>query len=310
MIVASTQMAAAGLIKDFFDDPVGTVVDETKKATDKTLDIAKDTFKGGADILKETTEAALSIPEATKDALFEGKPVDEAVQDIIDENKEAIHSVAGAPIILNQIENDVLVEVGKSAGTGVAKGLALLILPQQIANQLPQSLLDKAIKYTEGEDPKLKDVLAVPLDAALEQAHAYYADVAQPLPNGVKLLLKLGDHFTEAELNRAKFVVDHSGGSIAALINLLRTKIGDRKASNHAVAVDDIIVFSERPGGKSDLRFWAHEVQHTVQYTAKGGISGFANAYVGDYAALEADADAKADLVMKSAEEFLVALGQ
>jgi hypothetical protein len=67
-----------------------------------------------------------------------------------------------------------------------------------------------------------------------------------------------------------------------------------------AVVTDDIIVFSRVPGASSsDLWWWAHEVTHTVQYQRLGGIGAFANAYTKNGPALEKEADAKGDEMLR-----------
>ena len=80
-------------------------------------------------------------------------------------------------------------------------------------------------------------------------------------------------------------------GSLPAIINELQTNFGDARGGESAVTIGDLIAFSEIPN-PSEVDFWAHEMQHIVQYRELGGIDGFATAYTRDYQKLERDANA------------------
>jgi hypothetical protein len=56
-----------------------------------------------------------------------------------------------------------------------------------------------------------------------------------------------------------------------------------------AVTLDDVIVFQERRAALEDPTLWAHELKHVMQF-AEWGIDGFAERYLADYEAVEAEA--------------------
>jgi outer membrane protein assembly factor BamB len=52
----------------------------------------------------------------------------------------------------------------------------------------------------------------------------------------------------------------------------------------------------EPDGSKQAMHWWAHELQHIVQYN-KLGVDGFASEYIKNYKSLETEAEAKADSI-------------
>jgi hypothetical protein len=104
--------------------------------------------------------------------------------------------------------------------------------------------------------------------------------------------------FSKEILDRAQFVIDDNVGS-HGIIN----KFQEACADNHAVTADNIIVFAKPPSSK-DIWFWAHEMQHTVQYKNLG-IDGFAAKYTTDSDAMENEANQKADHAVDNYNEMI-----
>jgi hypothetical protein len=94
--------------------------------------------------------------------------------------------------------------------------------------------------------------------------------------------------FSKEIIDRAQFVIDDNVGSYG-IINRFQEACAD----NYAVTAGNIIVFAKPPSSK-DIWFWAHEMQHTVQYKNLG-IDGFAAKYTMDSSAMENEANQKGD---------------
>jgi hypothetical protein len=134
------------------------------------------------------------------------------------------------------------------------------------------------------------------LSIGARQAVALYQDRAKPIPPDIRFYLT--GVFSKEILHRAQFVIDDNVGS-HSIINNFHEACGD----NHAVTADNIIVFAKSPSSK-DLWFWAHEMQHTVQYKNLG-IDGFAAKYTTDSGAMESEANQKADQAVDNANEMI-----
>jgi hypothetical protein len=68
-----------------------------------------------------------------------------------------------------------------------------------------------------------------------------------------------------------------------------------------AVVLDDVIVFTSART-TSDLRLWAHELTHVLQYRELG-VDGFARVYITGYADLENQAERNAQRIMAELRE-------
>jgi hypothetical protein len=56
-----------------------------------------------------------------------------------------------------------------------------------------------------------------------------------------------------------------------------------------ALTLDDVVVFQERSAALEDVKLWAHELKHVMQF-AEWGVEGFAARYLRDYEAVESEA--------------------
>jgi hypothetical protein len=140
----------------------------------------------------------------------------------------------------------------------------------------------------------------VGLANALRQAHAYYAGSAKPLPETVRSRLAAG--FPAEVLDRVRVVETGEEGTLPAIINFVQTRFGDAVGGTSAVTIDDIVAFSQIPE-PDEIEYWAHEVEHTVQYRRLGGIDGFAAEYTRNYQGLEDEANAVATQVAAAARK-------
>lgn len=144
---------------------------------------------------------------------------------------------------------------------------------------------DAVMNTLAGRDPVYS--LAFPLAAAIRDARAKYDGQAQPLPSEVKQIL--APIIPPDVLARARWVVDDFRLALPAAINSGQKLFS---GTDHAVVVDDIIVFSRRPGSSEigDLEWWAHEIYHVYQYSSFG-VDEFAYRYAKDWASLENEAE-------------------
>ena len=293
----------------------GDVRDETKRAgrrlDDKILQPTGDALEGVAVGAVTLVDGVVdltfkgSVIGISHDLLIQGDSLERAMDELTRDTKSGLRKVVNAP----GVATVSVIGAGGDMVDGVAGHVAGDIfkagtLPVAIASVLPGTFVDLVLEVSDGGD--VGDARGIPLDAAIRQAHTYYEPRSKPLPEQVKTML--APHFSEEILRDARYAVDGHGGSIAGIINGLRTNIGDAKGANHAVTINNIIVFDREPKGVEDLDFWAHEMQHVVQY-AERGILGFATDYTKNASALEDEADRVAGEVVNRTVAYLAALG-
>lgn len=142
---------------------------------------------------------------------------------------------------------------------------------QQAAPSIPPALFGYAAQ-----------LLARLIETTREQT---IADGVQPVPTSVYRGL-LG-YFPDALLRRTRFASGRSG-NIA--LPAMAFSYGDAAA----MTLVDVVVFREATAAQSDLKLWAHELTHVLQYQ-RWGIDGFADRYVRDSKSVEREAYDNAD---------------
>ena len=115
------------------------------------------------------------------------------------------------------------------------------------------------------------------IDAARQQA---IADGVRPVPPGVYRSL-LG-YFPAALLQKCRYAV---GNARALTLPALAFAYGDATA----ITLGDVVLFRNERIAEDDLKVWAHELTHVMQYQ-RWGIQGFAERYVRDSAGVEREA--------------------
>lgn len=304
-LTASAFFVVPASADSFFGKKFDQFVDGAKELPKKVIpselyDAQKDAVNGATEAAKDALEKSVKVvaPAAAFALdLVQGDTPKEAFSELVEDYKAAISAKAKLPIVVAEgVEHTAAAGVEAVAGEDAANAVRIVQLPNQVLRRIPATTIDSLFKVSEGED--LQVVLGVPLASAIEQAIAYYAPNAKPLPNSVKVLLKQGNHISEDHLHTVRYIVDSEGGTIAAVINRLMKEMGHASASgNHAVAIGNIIVFAKEPHHDiKDVFFWAHEVHHTVQYAA-WGIPEFASRYTTSHGEVEVEADRVADAV-------------
>lgn len=129
--------------------------------------------------------------------------------------------------------------------------------------------------------PPLLDYAGRALAGLIEDARQHaIADGVSPMPASVYRGL-LG-YFPAALLQRTRFAV---GGAQALSLPALAFSYGDAVA----LTVGEVVLFKSARSAQGDLKLWAHELTHVMQYQ-RWGIPGFATRYVSDSASVEQEA--------------------
>jgi hypothetical protein len=129
--------------------------------------------------------------------------------------------------------------------------------------------------------PPLLDYAATALTRLIEDARQQaIAEGVRPIPPGVYRSL-LG-YFPAALLQKTRFA---SGNANALTLPALAFTYGDAVA----ITLGDVVLFKSDRAAQSDLKVWAHELTHVMQYQ-RWGIDGFADHYVRDSAKVEQEA--------------------
>jgi hypothetical protein len=140
------------------------------------------------------------------------------------------------------------------------------ILPARAQPVIPSDLLDAAA-----------GTLAALIDSARQQA---IADGVWPIPPAVYRSL-LG-YFPATLLQKCRFAV---GSSRPLTLPALAFSYGDATA----ITLGDVVLFKNERIAEDNLKLWAHELTHVMQYQ-RWGIEGFAGRYVRDSSAVEQEA--------------------
>ena len=106
------------------------------------------------------------------------------------------------------------------------------------------------------------------------------ADGVRAIPSGINRAL-LG-YFPSELLRKARFA---TGASHALTLPALAFSYGDATA----ITLGEVILFKSERVADADLKVWAHEMTHVMQYQ-RWGIDGFADRYVRDNASVEQEA--------------------
>jgi hypothetical protein len=129
--------------------------------------------------------------------------------------------------------------------------------------------------------PGLVDFAGSALARLIEDARQQaIADGVRTIPPLVYRSL-LG-YFPATLLLRCRFATE---GSRALTLPALAFTYGDATA----ITLGDVVLFKSEKVAQSDLKVWAHELTHVMQYQ-RWGVDGFADRYVRDSSAVEQEA--------------------
>jgi hypothetical protein len=139
----------------------------------------------------------------------------------------------------------------------------------------------------QGQSPD--SMITAPFAAALRSANYQFLPQSKPIPPSIMQLLK--GKYPDDVLTKARYAIGSISISVPdVVIQFQKGVYGDA----FAVTVGNVTVFSHEPG--DDVHWWAHEMQHQVQYE-EWGIDQFAFKYVKSCHAVESEAEDKAQKV-------------
>jgi len=146
-----------------------------------------------------------------------------------------------------------------------------------------------------------RKTVAPALAAAIRNARNLHYPNSRPLPS--RIIAVLSKTIPMSALKRARYV---QGDMTISLPNLVNGAHKLFAGHDHAMVVDDVIVFSTMPGATTtaDIEWWAHEVHHVYQYQV-WGVDRFATNYMKNSARIEKrarDVAARAAAVYRKAE--------
>ncbi|HYX71651.1 MAG TPA: hypothetical protein VE732_02695 [Nitrososphaera sp.] len=138
-------------------------------------------------------------------------------------------------------------------------------------------------------DSNPRELLTIPVAAAINQSANEFRSIAKPIPEAVRA--RLAPHYSAVVVEKARYAVGYIGINVPELFNGFNKLFGDENATT----VDDIIVFPREPSANyGDLHWWAHELQHVDQYT-RWGVNKFAYEYVMNRSGVESECEVKAE---------------
>lgn len=304
MFVPSTSSAGWDPIKDI--KKLGRKIDEG--ITQPIRRGAEDVAEGAVDVVEGAGKVAGAVIGVSIVAdLVQGDSLDEALSESVHDLREGPVRAIDGIVSGNQAMLGTTVDiVDGTLGDFAGDVAGVLVLPTAVVNASASAAAHYADDVLQGGDAG--EIRGLPLATAIRQAHAYYDGKAKPLPDDVKTLLASTGVIPQSVLDRARYIVDNDGSTVASIINDLTLKFGSKTDINHAVTIDNIIVFAKEPRRLEDIGFWAHEIHHVAQYKQLG-IEGFAADYTVRWEAMEADADNVAAQVVEKISAFLIAAG-
>jgi hypothetical protein len=212
---------------------------------------------------------------------------------------------AGNARVLDRIDGEQRDLLLKHFGPAAARAVGDMQVHPALTAETQGARGDDVLADILRAEPALIQLGSMGLATALRQTQQYYAGRGNPLPDAVKVMLSIT--FPGEVLDRVRIVDTDAEGTLPAIINDVQTEFGDAVGGQSAVTVDTVIAFSEIPH-PSSIDFWAHEIQHVMQYRQLGGIDAFAAAYTRDYAELESDANAVARKAVSDAQNVLTVI--
>jgi hypothetical protein len=231
----------------------------------------------------------------------------EALAQAVEAVAEAARSSEGfeGSRILGRIDPEQLELLRKTFGADAATAVGDLRVQSVGALGTRVAPRDDVLADILRAEPGLARLGSIGLARALRQTRQFYTGRGNPVPDAVKVVLSIT--FAREILDGVRVVDTDSEASLPAIINQVQTQFGDAVGGQSAVTVVDVIAFSQIPE-PSAVDFWAHELQHVVQYRKLGGIDAFAAAYTRDYHKLEGDANAVARKAVIDAENVLTVI--
>jgi hypothetical protein len=210
----------------------------------------------------------------------------QAGQQILASKGNEVSSIAEAVRVTNSAENGIVIVAADSIGGNVGKtAVTIATGPTQLQAEFATTTGIAAGDVIGGK-LRPEELIAGPLAAGIRAAIDQYRSQARPVPDDVKA--QLAGFYPPEVLAEARWVVGSLSISVPDVTNQFRKTVF---GWDNAVTVGNITVFYVDPG--SSYHWWAHELQHQVQYHQLG-IDKFAYKYVTSCHEVESEAEAQA----------------
>ncbi len=135
------------------------------------------------------------------------------------------------------------------------------------------AVLPKRVRGQDIVPQPLAGIAAGALTGLIESTRSQaIADGVRPVPGAV--FRGLLGFFPDGLLRRVHY---GTGADGRTFLPALAFGFGDAAA----ITLGDVVLFRDRHQALTDLKLWAHELTHVLQYQ-RWGIAGFAERYVGD----------------------------
>jgi len=273
--------------------PIGIVPTVALKPVEKTGNAAINatlaTVGSGLSVAAKTVQAGTSPAFQVAGVIGGKESLGDAAKTIVTGPGVVIASVGEAVSETNAAVIDVPVVAAQSIGGDVGKTVMTIATgPTRLTVEFAATGVIEAGGILQGQSPDM--LIAQPFAAALRSAEKQYEGQAQPVPADVRA--RLASAYPAEVLDAARWTVGSISISVPDIVNLERKEFA---GVDNAVTVGHVTVFVRDPG--NDYHWWAHELQHQVQYH-EWGIDQFAFKYVTSCHEVESAAENKAQQVV------------
>lgn len=223
----------------------------------------------------------------------------DAAKHLVEGQGAQVSAIGETVSAINAAENNIKIVAAESITGDVGKTvMTILTGTNRLQVEFAATNAIEAGKLIGGK-LRPEELVAAPLAAGLRAAEKQFEPNAKPIPSDVKELLEA--FFSPDVLNAARWVVGSVSISVPDVTNNFQRVVFQR--DDYAVTVGHVTVFSHDPG--SSYHWWAHELQHQVQYR-EWGIDSFAYKYVTSCHEVEQGAE---DQAQRAVPTGLVSLG-
>lgn len=282
--------------------------EEAKRRAEKEAKKAAERAKKELERQRKEIEKAtgLDLPNSPAETLVDsqaavlgGKSIDESLSNAA----QQIATDVGQAVSVGQVADRLAIQIGEEALGDVGRIIVQSVHgPKMLSELLALEVLDQIVgNNTEGFSPEFLESpqgkTAVALALSITWSRDYYLSLkgTVPLPASVKELMKNG--FGIALLDSVR--IAESDSFDLALPGSINSGQKFFSGHDHAVTLDNVIVFNKIPGDQEgQLEWWAHELYHVKQY-GDWGIAGFAKSYVEDWDGVEKEAREEAAKVVE-----------
>ena len=248
--------------------------------------VANAVVNSGAKVTQAVADAQVAPQVAIVNIVGGKENLTDAAKSAIKSEGAPIGAVGQAVNDTNAATQDLKVIAAQSIAGNVGKTVINIVDgPTQLEIEYAATTAIEAGEIAAGKLSPER-VVAAPLAAAIRTAYNQYNAEAKAIPDGIRA--SLAPFFSADTLNNARWTVSSISIAVPDLIDQGNKTF---QGSDYAVTVGHITVFNRDPG--DNIHWWAHEIQHQVQY-ANWGIDDFAYRYVVSCHNVEGDAEAKA----------------